>query len=130
MPRKLGKAAQEKADAAYLRTETLRGQIDWLDGIQGDSPPERIAVEGIPDRCPKCDRAMNRPSDWTHMMRRAENIAANTGQLQCGNCAAIVVVSFDCYEKVREDSLARFKDKFETTKKVSSPKRKRDHDLD
>lgn len=126
MARKLGKDAQARADAAYMKTETLRGQIDAFDGVQGDSPPERIVVEGIPDRCPSCERAMNRPSDWTHMMIRNPN----TPQLQCGNCSTIVVVSMGSWETVREDSVKRFKDRFETTPKKASPKRKRDHDLD
>ncbi len=125
MAKRTSKADREKADAAYLKTETLRGQIDWLDGVQGDSPPERIAVEGIPDRCPKCERAMNRPSDWTHMMVRANGVH----QLQCGNCAAIVVVTPENWTLVQADSVKRFKDRFETTRKAS-PKRKRDHDLD
>lgn len=115
MPKKQTKRAA--ADAAYLKTETLRGQIDAFDGVQG-ATSDRTVIEdygkSAPEICPHCQSkaAVHFASGgiWTHLHVWEEGY-----RLQCNNCGGIVRVTPEIWQDVRELAIRSFVDRSPNT---------------
>lgn len=110
----MAKSKKALADEAYLKTETLRGQIDAFDGVQGADttrPPIHDSGESPPPVCPHCFKAMGplnvAGGRWTHL-KRWDN---DPCQLQCNDCGGAVIVSEDVWQQVRELAIATFRDR-------------------
>lgn len=102
---------RDLADAAYLKTETLRGQIDAFDGVQGkitDHPPIFDDGKSPPPVCPHCQKHMDISvgGSWTHL-----KVWDSGNRLQCDMCGGIVGVSQDVWVQVREAAIKAFVDR-------------------
>lgn len=121
MPKKASKCAL--ADAAYLKTETLAGQIDAFDGVQG-ATSDRTVIEdygkSAPELCPHCQQKMaDRVGGfWTHLKVWDEG-----HRLQCNLCGGIVRVTEEVWTDVRELAIRSFMDR--SPNKTAYEKRKK-----
>lgn len=102
---------KQQADAAYLKTETLRGQLDAFDGVQG-ATSDRTVIEdygkSAPEICPHCQtKAVYFPAGglWTHL-----KVWDQGHRLQCNNCGGIVRVTEEVWTDVRELAVRTFTD--------------------
>lgn len=86
------------------KVKTLAGQIDLVDGsVEGDgleheSPP---GLAHVPTCCPRCDANMMLAwgGNWTPMYKSDDE---DFGKLQCGECAFVVTVTADVWDRVRD----------------------------
>ena len=106
------KTKRELADAAYLKTETLRGQIDVFDGVQGkvsDRLPLYDEGNSPPPVCPHCQKQMDISvgGSWTHLKPWDEN----EWKLICNMCGGIVIVSGHVWMLVRGQAIQAFVDR-------------------
>jgi hypothetical protein len=106
------KPTKAERDAAYMKTEGLRGQIDAFDGIQG-AENDRAVIEdygkSAPEICPHCQtKAMHFPAGglWTHL-----KVWDQGHRLQCNNCGGIVSVTEQVWIDVRELAIRTFVDR-------------------
>jgi hypothetical protein len=108
---------REQSDAAYMKTEGLRGQIDAFDGVQGENPDHRLPLydegKSPPTVCPHCTKRMDAVvgGSWTHLKRWADDEEHNRWKLQCNQCGGIVIVSEDVWIQVRETAIKAFVDR-------------------
>lgn len=103
---------REAADAAYMKTETLRGQIDAFDGVQGAVIDREVLVDhgqSAPPICGHCQAKMNDRAGggWTHLKVWREGET----RLQCNFCGGIVVVTQQVWEEVRHTAMQAFVDR-------------------
>lgn len=104
---------RELADAAYTKTETLRGQMDAFDGVQGENPDHRLPLydEGTspPRLCPHCGWQMDIyvGGSWTYLKPWGED----DWKLICNQCGGLVIVSEDVWRQVREEAIKSFVDR-------------------
>lgn len=122
----MAKSKRQRADEAYLKTETLAGQIDAFDGVQGaDDERKPIHDDGrsAPEICPHCFKRMDQEAGgkWTHLKQwRPEDGC----RLQCNFCGGIVVVNEIVWHEVRELAIATFRDR--KAGKLSNPRGRSD----
>ena len=125
------KTKKELADAAYEKSERLRGQIDAFDGVQGqvtDHPPVFDEGRSPPPVCPHCRKRMDISvgGSWSHLRHWWASDTASEWKLQCNMCGGIVIVSKDVWTQVREAAIQAFvdrsptKDVYEKRKKLLS----------
>lgn len=118
------KTRRQLVDEAYERTagatEMVAGQLDIDGSIVGGGPSlVTITVVGMPESCPECGKHMTTTSGWTALAQSVRHPA-----LQCGSCGAIVTVTQDVYDAVKEAVRARFAE-LNAPKPKPQPKRSR-----
>lgn len=132
------KSKRQLADEAYLRSMealdgrapvpagTLPGQIDLVDGaVAGtDDRGADAILDGIPEQCPRCQRAQTLALGWTcatrycvgclrperdHPHFECATFEPPSAQyVQCGNCGMQVAVRRGAWETLRLALTARF----------------------
>jgi hypothetical protein len=135
MPNK--KTQRQLADEAWLRvhrpdfnvpdeTGALPGQLA-IDGAQPHSDDVSVYVEGVPDRCPTCDRHQSIERGWTPMEPRprwTEGREIMGWPLQCGACGATIFVAASAHFALREQIKIHYA-MLNAPKPKAQPKRQR-----
>lgn len=98
------------------RATTLKGQLDIDGSVEGEpaqydpTPIQSGPLRGVPSVCPRCGRnnGVIYGCGWTSVKIKLDDLLdlpmpGEQPQLQCGACAYVLDVSFEVWEKVRQE---------------------------
>lgn len=99
------KTKRQLADEAWLRAQ----QIDLAGQLESTGEKEEIGnpVDGIPEECPNCKRAMTVKSGWTILSEAGT--PWQHGHLCCGFCGHEVLVTIAARDALRQAMHIEFK---------------------